>query len=283
MQPCGDINKEQPDVIDYRGYDVVMPKALPTMDQGPSSPQPCHPSQGARSWLRPLLGAVVCCLIGIAGLLSAVLPAAAAYTLPPLPYGAKALEPTIDARTMMIHHDRHHAAYVANLNAQIAQNPDLATLSIVDLQPQISRYPAAVRNNGGGHYNHSLFWTVMAPAGKGGKPSRQLIQAINADFGSLQAMKQQFNQVAAARFGSGWAWLIVKPDGHLAITSTANQDNPLMDVVGIERGTPILALDVWEHAYYLKYQNLRADYIKAWWDVVNWQVVNQRFAAAQAA
>jgi len=239
-------------------------------------------AQHRRGLLPTLLALLVGCLISLSSLLLAPLPAAADFTLPPLPYDAKALEPSIDARTMTIHHDRHHAAYVANLNAQIAQNPDLATLSIVALQPQISRYPTAVRNNGGGHYNHSLFWTVMAPAGKGGQPSRQLIQAINADFGSLQAMQQQFNQAATARFGSGWAWLIVKPDGHLAITSTANQDNPLMDVAGIERGTPILALDVWEHAYYLKYHNLRADYIKAWWDVVNWQEVNKRFTAAQA-
>lgn len=234
--------------------------------------------------LRPtVLALLVGCLICLTSLFLVPLPAAAEFTLPPLPYSAKALEPSIDARTMAIHHDRHHAAYVANLNAQVAQNPDLAMLDIVELQPQISRYPTAVRNNGGGHYNHSLFWTVMAPVGKGGQPSRQLIQAINTDFGSLQAMQQQFNQAASARFGSGWAWLIVKPDGRLAITSTANQDNPLMDVVGIERGTPILALDVWEHAYYLKYQNLRADYIKAWWEVVNWQEVNHRFAAAQAA
>jgi Fe-Mn family superoxide dismutase len=236
-----------------------------------------------RGLLQTLLAMLVGCVISLSGILISPLPAAAAFTLPPLPYKAKALEPSIDARTMTIHHDRHHAALVANLNALIAQNPDLATLTIVELQPQISRYPTAVRNNGGGHYNHSLFWTVMAPAGKGGQPSRQLIKAINADFGSLQAMQQQFNQAATSRFGSGWTWLIVKPDGHLAITSTANQDNPLMDVAGIERGTPVLALDVWEHAYYLKYQNLRPDYIKAWWGVVNWQEVNQRFAAAQSA
>ena len=229
------------------------------------------------------MAALVGCLIGAAGLLSVALPAVADFTLPPLPYGAQALEPSIDARTMTIHHDRHHAAYVANLNAQIAQNPGLAELSIEALQPQISRYPIAVRNNGGGHYNHSLFWTVMAPAGKGGSPSAALTKAINADFGSLEAMQQQFNQAAAARFGSGWAWLIVKPDGHLAITSTANQDNPLMDLPGLERGTPILALDVWEHAYYLKYQNLRPDYIKAWWSVVNWKTVNQRYSAALKA
>ena len=226
------------------------------------------------------MAALVGCLLGVAGQLSLALPAVAAFTLPPLPYGAQALEPSIDARTMTIHHDRHHAAYVTNLNAQIAQNPGLAELSIEALQPQISRYPIAVRNNGGGHYNHSLFWTVMAPVGKGGAPSAALTQAIKADFGSLEVMQQQFNQAAAARFGSGWAWLIVKPDGHLAVTSTANQDNPLMDLPDQERGTPILALDVWEHAYYLKYQNLRPDYIKAWWSVVNWKVVNQRYAAA---
>ncbi len=152
-------------------------------------------------------------------------------------------------------------------------------LSLEALQGQISRFPDAVRNNGGGHWNHSQFWAVMAPAGQGGAPSPALRKAIEADFGSLEALQEQFNRAAAGRFGSGWAWLIRRPDGHLAITSTANQDNPLMDLPGVERGTPLLGLDVWEHAYYLRYQNRRPDYIKAWWELVNWKEVNRRFAA----
>ncbi len=211
-------------------------------------------------------------------------PAAwADYSLPPLPYATTALEPAIDAATMEIHHDRHHGAYVANLNAQIKTNPALASLSLDALQGQMSHFNAAVRNNGGGHWNHSQFWAVMAPAGQGGAPSESLIAAINNQFGSLEAMQTEFNQAAAARFGSGWAWLIRKADGALAITSTANQDNPLMDLPGVETGTPLLGLDVWEHAYYLKYQNRRPDYIKAWWSLVNWNEVNRRYAAATPA
>ena len=213
-------------------------------------------------------------------LLSLATPAWADFTLPPLPYAAGALEPTIDATTMTIHHDRHHAAYVANLNGLIAANPDLKAVSLEALQTQISHYPQAVRNNGGGHWNHSQFWSVMAPQGQGGEPSQELLAAINGGFGSLEAMQRQFNQAAAGRFGSGWAWLIRKPDGALAITSTANQDNPLMDIAGIENGTPLLGLDVWEHAYYLQYQNRRPDYIAAWWSLLNWNEVNRRFAAA---
>jgi Fe-Mn family superoxide dismutase len=213
-------------------------------------------------------------------LLVGVMPAWAEFVLPPLPYGPDALEPAIDATTMTIHHDKHHGAYVANLNGQIKANPSLATLSLDALQGQISRFPAAVRNNGGGHWNHSQFWAAMAPPGEGGEPSPQLLKAINASFGSLQAMQTQFSQAAATRFGSGWAWLIRTADGALAITSTANQDNPLMDLPEIDRGTPLLGLDVWEHAYYLKYQNRRPDYIAAWWDLVNWNEVNRRFSAA---
>ena len=233
------------------------------------------PLPSPRPWLAPLVALLL--------MLGTALPAWANFSLPPLPYAADALEPAIDATTMTLHHDRHHGAYVANLNGQIKANPELDHLSLENLQGQISRFPVAVRNNGGGHWNHSQFWAAMAPVGQGGAPSPELLAAIEGSFGSLNAMQSKFTQAAAGRFGSGWAWLIRKPDGTLAITSTANQDNPLMDVVGIEHGTPILALDVWEHAYYLKYQNLRADYIKAWWDVVNWQVVNQRFAAAQSA
>ena len=213
-------------------------------------------------------------------LLAQAAPAWAQFSLPPLPYGPEALEPAIDATTMTIHHDRHHGAYVANLNGQIKANPTLANLSLDALQGQISRFPVAVRNNGGGHWNHSQFWAVLAPPGQGGEPSDKLLAAINASFGSLEAMQTQFSQAAATRFGSGWAWLIRKADGSLAITSTANQDNPLMDLPEVERGTPLLGLDVWEHAYYLKYQNRRPDYISAWWSVVNWEEVNRRFAAS---
>jgi len=206
--------------------------------------------------------------------------AAAEFSLPPLPYATKALEPVIDTRTMAVHHDRHHAAYVANLNAQISAFPELASINLTSLQSTVSKYPTEVRNNGGGHYNHSLFWSVMTPIGQGGRPSPRLSQAITSSFGSQEAMQQQFNKAASSRFGSGWAWLIVRRDGSLAITSTANQDNPLMDLPGIENGTPILGLDVWEHAYYLKYQNRRPDYIKAWWDIVNWKEVDQLFSKA---
>jgi Fe-Mn family superoxide dismutase len=231
----------------------------------------------SRWFTKPLLaGLATLVLLLMAG----AAPAWAEFSLPPLPYAAGALEPVIDTTTMTIHHDRHHAAYVANLNAQIAANPRLAQLSLEALQGQIADFPAAVRNNGGGHWNHSQFWTVMAPVGQGGTPSTPLLKAINASFGSLESMQTAFNKAAAGRFGSGWAWLILKPDGSLAITSTANQDNPLMNLSGIERGTPLLGLDVWEHAYYLKFQNRRPDYIAAWWDLVNWSEVNRRFAAA---
>jgi Fe-Mn family superoxide dismutase len=213
-------------------------------------------------------------------LLAGALPVWAEFVLPPLPYAPDALEPAIDATTMTLHHDKHHGAYVANLNGQIKANPALAKLSLDALQGQISRFPVAVRNNGGGHWNHSQFWAVMAPPGQGGEPSPELLKAINVSFGSLQAMQTQFSQAAAARFGSGWAWLIRTADGALAITSTANQDNPLMDLPEIERGTPLLGLDVWEHAYYLNYQNRRPDYISSWWDLVNWTEVNARFSAA---
>jgi Fe-Mn family superoxide dismutase len=225
--------------------------------------------------IRPLLACLTALL-----LLATPAPVRADFALPPLPYAADALEPAIDATTMAIHHDRHHGAYVANLNARLKADPTLAAVDLEALQAQISRFPEAVRNNGGGHWNHSQFWAVMAPAGQGGSPSQPLLAAIDADFGSLAALQEQFNQAAAARFGSGWAWLIRRADGSLAITSTANQDNPLMDLPEIERGTPLLGLDVWEHAYYLSYQNRRPDYIKSWWSVVNWNEVNRRYAAA---
>lgn len=241
----------------------------------PAPPLP-YPSVPNTCLTRPLLA----CLTALVLLLGAALPAWADFSLPPLPYATDALEPAIDATTMTIHHDRHHGAYVANLNAQIQANPALANLSLEALQGQVSAFPTAVRNNGGGHWNHSQFWTVMAPAGQGGSASPQLLNAINRSFGSMEAMQTEFNQAAAGRFGSGWAWLILKADGSLAITSTPNQDNPLMDLPGIERGMPLLGLDVWEHAYYLNYQNRRPDYIKAWWPLLNWKEVNRRYAEA---
>ena len=206
--------------------------------------------------------------------------AAPAFSLPPLPYASNALEPAIDQQTMEIHHGRHHRAYVDNLNAKVADYPDLAGASLESIMAQMSRYDAAVRNNGGGHYNHSLFWELMAPVGEGGAPSADLAAAIDAAFGSMDAFKKAFSDAGAKQFGSGWAWLILKADGSLAVTSTANQDNPLMDVVA-ERGTPLLAVDVWEHAYYLKYQNKRGEYLTQWWSVVNWNAVNARFETAR--
>lgn len=206
-----------------------------------------------------------------------------AFTLPALPYAYNALEPSIDARTMEIHHTKHHQAYINNVNAAIAGTP-LETKSVEALIADLAAVPddkrTAVRNNGGGHANHALFWTIMGP-GKGGAPSGALAAAIDSTFGSLDAMKTAFNDAATKRFGSGWAWLYV--DGNsLKIGSTANQDSPLMGaaVAGIA-GTPILGLDVWEHAYYLNYQNRRPDYIGAFWNVVNWDAVAERFAKAK--
>lgn len=196
-----------------------------------------------------------------------------------LPYASNALEPAIDQQTMEIHYGKHHKAYVDNLNAQIKNYPELDKVDLTELQKQISKYNAAVRNNGGGHYNHDFFWSSLAPSNKTGQPSAALLKQINADFGSLDAFKQKFNEAATSRFGSGWAWLIVTPDNKLAVTSTPNQDNPLMDIAET-KGIPLLGLDVWEHAYYLKYQNRRADYTKAFWQVVNWNTVNQRYTQA---
>jgi Fe-Mn family superoxide dismutase len=198
-----------------------------------------------------------------------------AFTLPSLPYAANALEPHIDARTMEIHHGKHHNAYVTNLNNAIA-GTDAEKLSIEDICKNVSKYPAAVRNNGGGHFNHSLFWTIMGP-NAGGAPSGVLGDAINSAFGNIDEFKTKFAAAATGRFGSGWAWLIKDSGNKLAITSTPNQDNPLMDIAET-KGTPILGLDVWEHAYYLNYQNRRPDYITAWWNVVNWDEVSKRFS-----
>lgn len=202
-----------------------------------------------------------------------------AFTLAPLPYANNALEPFFDAQTMEIHHDRHHQAYVTNLNAAIA-GTDLDNQSIEEILAHISKASPAVRNNGGGHYNHDLFWNTLAPSGKGGELSGDLKAAIEGAFGSVDEFKSQFKAAATSRFGSGWAWLIVKADGSVGITSTPNQDNPLMDIAEV-KGTPILGLDVWEHAYYLKYQNKRPDYVDAFWNVVSWDAVAKRFAAAK--
>ena len=204
------------------------------------------------------------------------------HSLPTLPYPHNALEPHIDARTMEIHHGKHHNAYVTNLNTALDGNAELQKLSIEALVSKLDAVPepirAAVRNNGGGHYNHSLFWTVLAPNG-GGAPTGAVAEGINAAFGSFDAFKEAFSKAAATRFGSGWAWLCVNKSGKLEVCSTANQDNPLMPGVGCE-GTPILGLDVWEHAYYLNYQNRRPDYIAAFYNVINWNEVNKRLADA---
>ncbi len=197
------------------------------------------------------------------------------FTLPALPYNTDALEPSIDQRTMEIHHDKHHNAYISNLNAALESAPELQGKSLEELLAnQCAMVPeairTAVRNNGGGHANHSLFWQIMSPDG-GGSPTGNLGDAINSTFGSLDDFKQKFTQAGMTRFGSGWAWLI-RTDGGLEVSSGANQDSPVMD-----GNLPIIGLDVWEHAYYLKYQNLRGDYIAAWWGVVNWQLAEERF------
>jgi Fe-Mn family superoxide dismutase len=200
-----------------------------------------------------------------------------AFTLPPLPYDFAALEPHIDARTMEIHHGKHHQTYVNNLNAAIEKAPELSKKSLDDLMRNVSTLPEAVRtpirNNGGGHWNHSMFWQIMA-AKAGGEPGGKLGQAIKSTFGDFAKFREQFGAAGVGRFGSGWAWLI-NTGGKLSITSTPNQDNPLM-----EGQKAIMGLDVWEHAYYLKYQNRRPDYIQAWWNVVNWSEIEKRFASA---
>lgn len=202
-----------------------------------------------------------------------------AFTLPDLPYDYDALEVSIDARTMEIHHTKHHNTYVTNLNNAIADTEN-ADKSLEELIANAGSISPAVRNNGGGHWNHSFFWEVMTGDSMGA-PTGALADDINATFGSVDAMKEKFNTAGATRFGSGWAWLTVSADGKLEISSTPNQDNPLMDVADV-KGTPILGLDVWEHAYYLRYQNLRPAYMQAWWDVVNWNKVSELYEAAKA-
>jgi Fe-Mn family superoxide dismutase len=199
-----------------------------------------------------------------------------AFTLPPLPYAFDALEPSIDAKTMEIHHDKHHAAYVNNLNAALEKAPELQSKSLDDLLRNLDQVPesirTAVRNNGGGDWNHTMFWEIMSPNG-GGKPGGKLADAINSSFGSFETFQQQFNDAATKRFGSGWAW-VINDGGKLSITSTPNQDNPMMD-----GKRAIMGVDVWEHAYYLKYQNRRPEYLAAWWNVVNWPEIERRFEA----
>ncbi len=201
------------------------------------------------------------------------------HTLPPLPYDYAALEPHIDARTMEIHHTKHHNAYITNLNNALEAHPDLAAKTIEALLAHVTSIPESIRqtviNNGGGHANHTLFWQIMGP-GKGGEPTGALAEAVNATFGDFAKLKDQMSKAAATRFGSGWAWLVVDGTGKLQVYSTANQDSPIM-----QGHKPILGLDVWEHAYYLKYQNRRPDYIAAWWNVVNWDKVAEFYAAAK--
>jgi len=198
-----------------------------------------------------------------------------AHTLPALPYAFDALEPHIDALTMQIHHDKHHQAYVDNLNKALAGTNDEGK-TLEQLMSNISAYPPAVRNNGGGHYNHSLFWSILGTGAA--QPTGALAKAIDESFGSLDELKEKMSTAGATRFGSGWAWLLVN-DGKLYISSTPNQDNPLMDIAEV-KGMPILGIDVWEHAYYLKYQNKRPDYLKAIWNVINWDAVAERYNAA---
>jgi len=200
-----------------------------------------------------------------------------AFELPALHYATDALEPHIDKTTMEIHHDKHHQAYVTNLNKALEGKPE-ANSSIEDIIKNISKYPAAVRNNGGGHYNHSLFWNILGP-NKGGEPTGDLAKAIATTFGSFAELKTKMQEAGATRFGSGWAWLSVGADKKLQVSSTPNQDNPLMDVAEV-KGTPILGIDVWEHAYYLKYQNKRPDYLAAIWNVVNWDAVAELYKKA---
>jgi Fe-Mn family superoxide dismutase len=242
------------------------------------SPRPLR----RREFLQQVGAVAACGALGSNLLRPTVASAAegAGYTLPPLPYAYNALEPYIDEQTMKIHHDKHHQAYITNLNKALADYPDLQGKDIGDLIKNLDAVPEAirmaVRNNGGGHYNHTLFWQVMGPS-KGGEPSGELAQAINSAFGSFADFKQKFSQAGITRFGSGWAWLNVGPGGKLSMESLPNQDCPVS-----AGAKPILGLDVWEHAYYLKYKNVRPEYVAAWWNVVNWDTVAANYAAAKA-
>ncbi len=204
------------------------------------------------------------------------------FMLPKLPYDFGDLEPIIDAETMKIHHGKHHQSYVDKLNEQVTKVPQLNNKTIEEILAQVSTYPEAVRNNAGGHYNHSFFWHTMAPVGKGGAPSTALAKHITTDLAGYDKFQEVFTNAALTRFGSGWIWLILTPEKKLSVVSTPYQDNPLMDLATI-KGQPLLALDVWEHAYYLKYQNKRADYVKGWWSVVNWEEINKIYTKLIAA
>lgn len=202
------------------------------------------------------------------------------FTMPPLPYAKSALDKVIDAQTMTLHHDKHHQAYVDKLNAEVEKDSGLQGKSIDEIMASVSKYPKAVRDNGGGHWNHSFFWKIMSP--EKSEPSAELTAAITESFGSMDAFKKEFEDAGARQFGSGWVWLIVNKSGKLEVTSTPNQDNPLMDDAKV-KGMPVLGNDVWEHAYYLRYFNKRPDYLKAWWNVVNWKQVSDHYARAKAA
>lgn len=237
------------------------------------------------SLLKRLLALGLCCsVLLLSGNASAIAApqesAASPFTLPPLSYDYKALEPYIDAQTMQLHHDKHHAAYVTNLNKALEKHPELQNKTIEALIKAPDQIPedirVAVRNNGGGHYNHTMFWAIMSPKG-GGKPMGALADAINSSFGSFEQFQEAFETAGAGRFGSGWVWLVKNAQGKLEITTTPNQDSPL-----IEGAFPLMGNDVWEHAYYLKYQNRRPEYLKAWWNVVNWPEISTRFESGRA-
>lgn len=227
-----------------------------------------------RKFLNYLFIVCVCCSIVVMNVRGAI---AAPFTLPPLPYGYNALEPHIDTETMQLHHDKHHAGYVTNLNKALEKYPDLQNKSLTELLQNIDQVPedirTAVRNNAGGHFNHTMYWTIMSPKG-GGQPSGKLGEAINKSFGSFAAFQQAFEEAGAKRFGSGWVWLVQAPSGELKITTTPNQDAPFSE------GKIIMGNDVWEHAYYLKHRNRRPEYLKTWWNVANWPEINRRFTAA---
>ena len=230
---------------------------------------------------RGLLFAAAALPVGAAAARSVPKERLMAFTLPPLPYAPAALEPVIDTTTMELHHGKHHQAYVDKLNEGVAADASLGALTLEQIVAKAGSLPPLVRNNAGGHWNHSLFWQLMAAPGHGGEPSGALRDQIAADFGSMDAMQEKFNAAGVGRFGSGWAWLIWS-GGKLAISSTPNQDNPLMDAAET-KGAVVLGNDVWEHAYYLKHQNRRVEYLKGWWQVVNWSEASRRFDAAKAA